>query len=87
MSLTTGEVIARMPEGMSVTPAFIESLGITPAEKVKGKSKWAESDLPTIRDRMVEALGKMNCSAAPVGKAAKPATKKPAAPVDDDDDL
>lgn len=87
MSLTTGEVIARMPEGMSVTPTFIESLGITPAEKVKGKAKWAEADLPTIRDRMVEALGKMNCSAAPVAKVAKPAAKKPVAPVDDDDDL
>ena len=74
MSLTTGEVIARLPKGMSVTPAFIESLGIKPAESVKGKPKWAESDLPKIREKMRTALDKMDCSASP-------------APAADDDDL
>lgn len=65
MSMTTGEVNAKLPEGMSLTPACIQSLGIKPAEIVKGKPKWAESDLMFIRDCLIERLQKMECGPVP----------------------
>lgn len=56
MSMTTSEVNAKLPDGMSVTPALIESLGITPVEIVKGRAKWAESDFREIVNRLMHKL-------------------------------
>lgn len=66
MSMTTGEVNAKLPEGMSITPALIQSLGVKPAEFVKGKPKWAENDLMFIRDCLIERLQKMDCGSVAI---------------------
>lgn len=45
---TTGEINEMLGDGISITPDFIQSLGITPGELVRGKPKWSEDDFPSI---------------------------------------
>ena len=59
-SLTTGEINQMLGDGIDITPAFIESLGVKPAELSRGKPKWSPDDFPTIvsgiGDRMQSLL-------------------------------
>lgn len=49
-TLTTGEIILHL--GVLVTPAFIEKMGLEPAEMQKGRPRWNATDVPTLCDNM-----------------------------------
>ena len=79
-TFTTGQATVAL--GFMVTGKFIESMGLQPADKVKGNPIWHMSDWPklcaAISDHLMAIKGK-----PPTGEAvAKPpkADKKSAAP-------
>lgn len=92
-TFTTGQASSKL--GMLITAKFIESLGITPADKVKGNPIWHTSDWNTLLDGIEKHLNTLTDN--PPGAADKPAPKpkattKPvasapaAAPYTDDED-
>ena len=66
MSLTTGEINERLGDGISITPAFITSLGVEPEELSRGKPKWSEDDFPTIVSGIGDRMQKLLTGEAPV---------------------
>lgn len=92
-TMNTGDVSRRL--GLIVTTELIASLGIKAVGQDKRATLWAQDDYPKICKALSKwVAGKADVPMQPkpvrTEKAAKPGTApkgKPAAPVDDDDDL
>ena len=79
-TMSTGQVTTKL--GVMITRQFIESLGVTPAEMVKGYPRWAVSDWAFLCMRLSEHMASL-AGGPPEGTESASVAPK----VADDDEL